>query len=554
MSTCFFDAYWQTLAHNYTRCANLEGIFCAPKTLMCIGDIHGDFQLLYTLLVDVLRVVKPRHISSCSCAFKPQMDPLSRSPDKLLHLTDCLPSCTFEWSAHPSTWICFLGDYCDRKRTDTLKFSKIDISSSCTSEFDGEMKNEECAILDFINYCSVLSLESKTGCRIIKILGNHELTNLDNVEVDPEYITSQALTDTSQGLGFEWGTSGRKKAFGYEGPLRQKLMLLGCYGIVQIGRALLMHGGLNSQFTHHPAFKSVFEKLDIIQDLNEQNDSLLEHTITHSTIPQINAALYHWLNMENSNDNNLNDIDDSNDSDNSNSCNVENNSDSIFGKEITPVLFHDACCPFWDRGLSQDDLPIPSLKIFAEALHQTIRSNIDVTRSIVVVGHCIQTGRYNDLNSKPSYKFICRINEDQELIHRLGKNAWFCDSSMIQNIRVNNVLDISESNRVNGSNDSVHSLLTIPFCGIQFQAPQESYKSEYLSQGQIYMCDAAMSRAFDLEFEMRHTLQENRSYNFECRAPQALVLHCNQNWRPEIWISKYHLSRRWLKDNEVILL
>src|SRR5436309_13945394 len=93
---------WKQTAAQYTRQANRSGIFPSTSRVISIGDVHGDFHLLQTQLLDVAQVIRP-----ISC---PLHDQYPNSP-----------SMCYEWIGGNTTVI-ILGDYTDRKRQGTIHY------------------------------------------------------------------------------------------------------------------------------------------------------------------------------------------------------------------------------------------------------------------------------------------------------------------------------------------------------------------------------------------------------------------------------------------------
>jgi len=519
MNLCFFDHKWEDLVEEYTnKTTDIKGIFSAPQFVISISDLHSDMQLLYTLLVDVARVIRPVDISTktCeSCGFQQNPDPQSRSPDKLLSIQDLLPSCQFEWCARPNTWIVFLGDLVDRKRgEDTLCYECADASMS---EYDGEVEQEEASILDFINYVAVLAEQSNRGGKVIKILGNHELMNLDCTTPNLDYVTPRALVDSAVCDEHKTGgdvVAARALAYGRNGWLRKKLMLMSCYAMVQIGPAFFMHGGIHKHLTTHSAF---FTPLSV---LAKAHPAFLASEPSHSTVSQINTLLWEWLHS---------------------SGDAMKNRLTDAESQQKETFLNDPNGIFWDRSLSSEEAKPPTLSEWMQLLHTSIRANIDPENNIVVLGHCIQSNRCNNPNASPTYRFQ------------------YVDPTCLQSMHMPWILrgPALLSNHATGSVTSTSSLPR-PWCGIQMQKiiKTSTSSSSSATTGQIYMCDCGSSRAFDVAEDVQHEEDPTGGkFQFTCRAPQVLVFDCwntTTPWRPEVWISKFHLPRRWLQTRSTV--
>ena len=517
-SLCFFDSKWEQLANTYTLNLDHKGVFGSPHKLICIGDIHGDFELLFNLLVHVAQVIKPVETTCelCTCGFFSRM----KTNEPTLH--NFLPCCTFEWSGEPGTWVVFLGDFLDRRRgQDTVCYPKSHNTTTTTitttaedDVYDGELANEEIAIVDFINFVSMLANQAHNHSNVIKLLGNHELMNLDPLFNNSEYVTPRALHDTSTGLGFCSGLAGRKQAFGVNGILRKKLALCGCYGLVQIDRALCMHGGLNEHFSTHPIFQHVFLH-PIIAD---QCDSILRSSHhAASIVPQVNTLIYQWLHDKT----------------------IQDETDQVIRQVCDAEHSY-----FWERAQASDQFERPDFKEWSHLLNSTIRSGLDPSLCILIVGHCVQVNRFSEPNSSASCKFIERAPDQDNghtMPHMLCKHAVYCDYNYVHDAAHHRALNTATS-------------LKIPWHGIQFHSLKNKLTiGSVCKKGQIYMCDVGMSRAFDMFDEViaykEGSIKHQQMLNF--RAPQVLQFDCANNWEPSVLVQRFHLYRKWLKNHLV---
>ena len=108
--------------------------FPVRNRFLATGDIHCDFQLLYTILVDVARVIRLLAMVPSPLALAKKLRHTTRKhapQTSLLYIHNVLPSCQFEWCAPDNTWLVFLGDFLDRKRAEhTVAFeTNVDVGN-----------------------------------------------------------------------------------------------------------------------------------------------------------------------------------------------------------------------------------------------------------------------------------------------------------------------------------------------------------------------------------------------------------------------------------------
>lgn len=171
-------------------------IYDMPSRIIAIGDLHGDYQLLISLLVDVTQVMTSKQ----------------------------------EWIAG-NTYLVVCGDMLDRLRS----IQELDEKGrSCGEGFFDEIK-----ILDLLNNLHKKAV--KKGGKVIKLIGNHEIMNLQG---DFTYVTPFAMM-TFQAKG------SRKTYFqpGGEGAL--KILAGETYPMVKIGKYFFVHGGISADLIEY---------------------------------------------------------------------------------------------------------------------------------------------------------------------------------------------------------------------------------------------------------------------------------------------------------------
>ena len=171
------------------------------RNLYAIGDIHGDIEALLCCLMDLANVMK----------IDKRGDP--------------------EWIGK-NDWVVFCGDYVDRNR-----YRKLD-------KGEGEISYEEEKILYIIRFLDIQA--RKYGGRIITIVGNHEITNLDSPG-EKNFRASSTYCKTRDGRinREDKQIEDRYKRF-LPGGIIHKFLYNNdkIYTIVRIGRWIFCHGGI----------------------------------------------------------------------------------------------------------------------------------------------------------------------------------------------------------------------------------------------------------------------------------------------------------------------
>jgi hypothetical protein len=207
------------------------GLYPPVRRLIAIGDLHGDLNV--TLKALRLAKVIPDNI------FQHNVNDIS-------------------WCGG-DTWLIQLGDQIDRCRPD-------DWEKNCIKDYD-DVVEDEGNNMRIIQIFQKLDVEAKKcGGRVLGLLGNHELMNVDKdyryvspeefLEfVPPEQRKKGAQTDDGYPLGYYH----RLKAFERGGNIA-KHYAVQKKSIIQIGRWLFIHGGIG----HALASKYTIQEMNTI--------------------------------------------------------------------------------------------------------------------------------------------------------------------------------------------------------------------------------------------------------------------------------------------------
>ena len=194
---------------------DIIGMYTGVKKLIAIGDIHGDLKV--TLSVLKLAEVIPQHSDSSNVN-------------------------NIHWCGG-STWVIQLGDQIDRCRPDEWK-------QNCIKDYNDVIEDEGNNMLIIKLFLRLDEEAKKQGGRILGLLGNHELMNIDKDfrYVSPkEFLEFVPLKDRNKiktDDGYPNGYYHRTKAFERGGNI-SKLYSIKKKSIIIVGSLLFVHGGLS---------------------------------------------------------------------------------------------------------------------------------------------------------------------------------------------------------------------------------------------------------------------------------------------------------------------
>lgn len=224
------------------------GMYPAVPRVVAIGDLHGDLKV--TLQALRLAKVIPSNI------YPYNVDQIS-------------------WSGG-NTWVVQCGDQIDRCRPDSWKKNCIEDWSDVVEDEGSNMR--------IIKIFQNLDVEArKVGGRVLGIIGNHELMNVDK---DYRYVSPEEFLEfvpaSQKGPkftedGYPMGYYHRLKSFERGGNIA-KHYAYQKKSVIQIGKFIFVHGGvghaLASKYTLHE-LNSIVRKW-LLKEGTEEDDKVFD--------------------------------------------------------------------------------------------------------------------------------------------------------------------------------------------------------------------------------------------------------------------------------------
>jgi hypothetical protein len=251
------------------------------EKIFALSDIHGDMHALIIALRDCAKVIKKKEGSTPTYPNKLDIETeqlLEYDLNILEHLYK--DDLNYEWVCK-NTHVVICGDILDGYRRTFANFRQGDVNSSCPSDTSGnttgcissEYPQIEVKIYRFINALNRQDNARHNNCRIHKILGNHEIWNMEGTSAVLDYIAPYTL---SLGDGYFQGIS-RRAYFNY-GNSGFDLIMEGGAGIfLKINNNIFVHGQLD-----HDASYAIYERFNI--NLNRPAFPLMKQLLKSLTI------------------------------------------------------------------------------------------------------------------------------------------------------------------------------------------------------------------------------------------------------------------------------
>ena len=203
------------------------GMYPAVKRLVAIGDLHGD--LIATIKVLKLAEVIPQN---------------SRMNDVN----------NIHWCGG-DTWVIQCGDQIDRCRADWG-------DNNCIKNFDDVFEDEGNNQVIFNLFLRLDDEAKKYGGRVLGLLGNHELMNIDkdfryvSAKEFLEFVPPNQRTSKYTKDGYPLGYWHRTKAFERGGNIA-KIYSIKKKSVITIGSFIFVHGGLSVDLAKKYSFPEI---------------------------------------------------------------------------------------------------------------------------------------------------------------------------------------------------------------------------------------------------------------------------------------------------------
>ena len=222
------------------------GIYPSVKRLIAIGDLHGDLRV--TLLALRLAKVIPMNI------FPYNVDKIS-------------------WCGG-DTWVIQLGDQIDRCRPDNWK-------KNCIEDFNDVTEDEGNNMVIIKLFQKLDRLARESGGRVLGMLGNHELMNIDRdfryvspkefLEFVPENERNKKYTDD----GYPYGYYHRLKVFERGGSIARHYALQK-KSITIVGKNLFVHGGISHELANKYSINEINNVVEkwLLNTSNKKEDKM----------------------------------------------------------------------------------------------------------------------------------------------------------------------------------------------------------------------------------------------------------------------------------------
>ena len=227
---------------------DIIGMYPSVKRLVAIGDLHGD-------LIAAFKVLKLAEVI-------PQNSKMNDVNN-------------VHWCGG-STWVIQLGDQIDRCRADWAE-------NNCVKNFDDVFEDEGNNQVIFNLFLRLDEEAKKYGGRVLGLLGNHELMNIDkdfryvSAKEFLEFVPPDQRTGKYTKDGYPMGYWHRTKAFERGGNIA-KIYSIKKKSIILIGSYLFVHGGMSIDLAKKysiPEINQVVSKWLLKQD-NETESKIFD--------------------------------------------------------------------------------------------------------------------------------------------------------------------------------------------------------------------------------------------------------------------------------------
>jgi len=326
--------------------------------IYALGDIHGDIGPLIVCLRDCCQVIRKK--PNFNFNQKEYDSDLDLEMSKEWNDSTFKDDLNYEWIGDNSA-VVFCGDLLDNVRGPIEKKPQ-------------EYPMEEARIFKFLNIINKQAILQ--GGRIFKILGNHDMYNLNGVTKDrlSSYVSNYAINYE----GYKQGGAKNRLDYFYKGNPGAKLIGQDdAYLFLMIKDFIFVHGGISSSLLN-------------VQNIEKTNDSLMKFIFN--------------------NKNNIFDLE---------TVSVEN---QLTFSDDNDGLVHDRFFGFKDDYSEREVCSIlyNKFKILCNDLKQKMQDNnyCEANKMKLVIGHCNQNKSTSDRDKifKASFANLAKENKVNDFI------------------------------------------------------------------------------------------------------------------------------------------
>lgn len=482
------------------------------KNIFAISDIHGDIMGLITMLHINIGLLKYEHNDNYETMYSNLDLKINITIDKTNNFPfivksennnfDCLLGFTINKNIINKTIIVIIGDIIDGYRTN--------FTYNNNGKRFGEFIHEEIKILLLINK---LIYE---GCDIIKLIGNHELMNMNlcsgRYNNYTDYISPFALNENNNITVYQNNESyeiNRSKLFNKSNSLGVELLMYNnLYCIVKLGDFIFCHGGI----------KDFIDKKNYLNYYDENDNQINDNYIN---IDLINKSMIYLLK-------NMSFIGEQN-------CNFsdilwdrqfgELNKINEFNKNIIDTKKGNFIKNFYNYFTKQNNYtkPINYHKYFEDLIESLKYFNDYNDKTCLIIGHCPQ----------------CNYCDEYDTF-----NSTFCEIKTIDS----NKITLSQNKLYVGKKQFIYdkhnkcdtAVFGITVSCIDINDNKYVNETETCTIPKIIRIDHSSSRAFDSDC-MYNKLNNNVNIDtfskiFVSRMPQVIKISTNTNNKREFEI------------------
>jgi hypothetical protein len=472
---------------------NIVGV----ERVIALSDIHADIHSLIVSLRDCAKVIKMnQYYNHDELTYSDQTEELLNvdiSVDDGIYMDDLY----YEWCGD-STHVVIIGDIIDGKRRQ-LGTAPNTSPIKNINQHEHEYPQIEIKILRFINSINQKALAS--GGKIIKLLGNHEVMNIidENVNRAANYIFDNDSTNPNYYQGFT-----RQDIFKVGYPGFQLLFEGGCGVLIKVNNSIFVHGSL--PYDEYFIGKNGFDYNYFSEINNYINNpaNIRKFTFLRQVNPNYHIDNGRWNEILNE----LN-VSISTDIRKVSPLWIRANRDTEINERLYQKLVNGD--PLLSDEFCEDQ--IDHLTRFKMTSSGVITEDVADLR--IVVGHCIQS----DSTVFENRQHIDPMNQGTQSNSSTGINTTY--GNIIDSDSVSETFSYPT---YTGYSDIDNNIIF----GISMECPKDSPRN---NDHYIYRVDIGSSRGFDANAHISEASlsRHNESKYLKSRTPQVLEIYDEHN-------------------------